>query len=299
MTMAGLKKVRLDYFLLWGHALKDAEEILSMIRKDPMLWVIRLHRYAPKRIETLVKAIYSHDYAPLGHLRAKTAYLQSTPPNVLFVFVENKDVQEVLRGNGCFRHIECDRIRAIKDAVRSRFNPVIGGRTSEHHVIHASDHQSQTDHILKFLGLPGGVDELRRPGGILQWPYHIPAPRKYRIRTVSIDALRCSLLACFPPSWTGSVPPKITCLIKESPHYAALVGDTDRYRHYLARARGTLLCDDHSPEHLQRLKKSLQYLEAPFQSEYILTRECPEKGHFVILDGLHRASVLAAQVRRS
>ena len=151
------KKQRYDYFLIWGHGLPHQEQILEMIQADPALKIIDIRPFRPRDLPRFVNEIYSCDYAPREHLKAKTEYLLTLPINdVVVIFVLNTDVQEVMRGEGAFRHPECDRIKRIKDAIRNRFNPRVDGKRSEWHVVHASDSEAQTSRLFRYLQFVGG-----------------------------------------------------------------------------------------------------------------------------------------------
>ena len=161
MGVEFLRRQRYDYFLIWGNGLPYQNEILDILRDAESIEIIRLTSYKPKNIAKLVRAIYSYDYAPLQHLRAKTRYLLETIPEVLFIFVLNRDARERYVCTGAFRHVECANIKSIKEEIRNRFNPRKEGKRTEEHVIHASDNESQVDHILKYLGVKAGVSYLK------------------------------------------------------------------------------------------------------------------------------------------
>lgn len=151
------KKQRYDYFLIWGHGLPYLEQILQMIQGDATLKIIDVRRFRPRNLPRFVNEIYSCDYAPREHLKAKTEYLMTLPVNdVVVIFVLNTGVQEVMRGEGAFRHPECDRIKRLKDAIRNRFNPRIDGKRSEWHVVHASDSEAQTSRLYRYLQFVAG-----------------------------------------------------------------------------------------------------------------------------------------------
>ena len=69
-----LKQNPYGYFLIWGHGLQYQKEILGIIKKQNFLTIKRISYYEPKDIKHFVKIIYSYDYAPFWHLKAKTKY---------------------------------------------------------------------------------------------------------------------------------------------------------------------------------------------------------------------------------
>lgn len=150
-TMNG-KKQRYDYFLIWGHGLPYQDQILQVIESDLALKIIHIQRFRPRDLPRFVNEIYSCDYAPREHLKSKTDYLMTLPINeVMIIYVLNTDVQEVMRGEGAYRHVECDRIKRIKDMIRRRFNPRVDGRQTEWHVVHASDNETHTSRLFLYV----------------------------------------------------------------------------------------------------------------------------------------------------
>jgi hypothetical protein len=281
------RKARYDYFLIWGNGLPYKTEIIRMIRSDPFLRITRIMDHKPKSTAMLVRAIYSYDYAPLQHLKSKTRYLLKTDPDVVFVFVLNQDAQETYRGEGAFRHVECERIQRIKGQIRDEFNPRKDGKRTEEHVVHASDNEAQVHQVLRYLGFPQGLGFLaRRPNPVLSVPHYCPAFREFTIRCVDSKNLYCNILRGERESFRLEV-----VRIDETPHFAGLTGSLALYEEYLSTFLGGPLTGDYSPENLLALFKNLVYLEPPFCASYILVKRLREDD-FLILDGVHRASVL-------
>lgn len=281
---------RFDYVIIWGNGLHVAEDILSIVRDTPELEIQKIVRHRPPDIGEFVRRVYERDYVPFRHLVEKTRYLLQTRPDVLVVFLRNSDPREHCVGEGVYRHIESAVIRKLKDDVRNQFNPRQNGSRTEEHVIHASDHEAQTDHVLHLLGYRDGIGHLRRsPNPIIKAPFHLPVFHGFRIRKISWPQLHCTLLDGTPENLEKRV-----CRVEESPHFQFLCGDRDAYHAYWNRFRGHVLCDDHSPKNLQDLADEFHYLERPHEHEYIIVREL-EHQRFLIQDGLHRASIVRTQ----
>ena len=283
-----LRKKRFDYFLIWGHGMQYKDEILAILRQYPSLEIVRLEQHRPKSIARFVRQVYSYDYAPFEHLRAKTRYLLSTPPDLLVIFALNSDAREITRGRGAFRHLECERTKALKEDIRDRFNPRReDGRRTEDHVIHASDNESQVDHMLKLLGHKEGLGFLQRvPNRVVDAPYYLRRFTRYTIRCVSTDQLRCHI-------WAGPSEQRVKSMVKleDTPQFKCLCGDAAVYQQYLDAYLGRALTQDYSVDNLQRLAAELDYLSAPYESSYILAAPSDEDT-LVIQDGVHRACVL-------
>jgi hypothetical protein len=282
-----LRKERYDYFLIWGNGMPYKEEILDIIRSKGFLKIVRIMNYRPKNIGRFVRKVYSYDYAPFQHLRAKTRYLLKTEPIVTLILVRNGSPRETYRGQGAFRHIECERIKSIKEEIRDRFNPRKDGKRTEEHVVHASDNESQVAHILKAVGFKDGIEFLWNvPNPILSLPYYLPRFEAFTIWPVNASQVYCNILRGSRESyWTEAVQ------IEETPHFACLAGDTTAYEEYLSRFLGGPLSCDYSVENFVALSKNFAYLEHPYATSYILVREF-EPNRYLIQDGVHRASIL-------
>jgi len=282
-----LRRERYDYFIIWGHGLKYKDVILDIIRNTENITIVRIVKHKPKSIRHLVKVVYSYDYAPLYHLKKKTRYLVTTAPKVLFVFLHNTDARQIYRGKGDFRHIECERIKRIKEEIRDKLNERKNDRRTEDHVVHASDNESQVDYILKYLGFKDGVGRLKNvPNPNLSLPYYIHKFDKFAIQCVNSSKLRCNILNGTKESFS-----KEAIEIDQTPHSLCLTGNTRAYKEYLNKFMGWALTCDYSVEKLMELSQNFTYLEPPYATSYILTKEF-KPNQYLILDGVHRAAVL-------
>lgn len=263
---------------------------MDMIRELPQLEIVKIVRHCPEDLAHFVRQVYDRDYVPFRHLASKTKYLLKTKPEIIAVFVRTADPQEQCVGEGRFRHIESTIIKEAKEAIRNRFNPRVNGERTEEHVVHASDHEAHTDHVLRLLGFRTGLQHLeRQPNPIIPAPYHLRPFDRFRIRSVGWDQLFCHVLVDDPDR-----PSPALCRIEDSPHYQCLAGNPRLYEQYLERFRGRSLSDDHSVDKLMTLAASFRYLEPPHHTCYILVRG-RGRDEYVIQDGLHRASILRWQ----
>lgn len=283
-----LKSCRYDYFLIWGHGLKYTEEIVTMIRNTPGFKIITKCSYKPKSISRFVRSVYSYDYAPFRHLRAKTRYLLNTTPEVLIIFIHNSIARQHLKGEGRFRHIECTSIKHLKERIRDKFNERKNDRRTENHVIHASDNEMQVDHMLKLLGYREGVDIFNSlQTSILSVPYHIKYPDRFIIRHINISQIRCTIVHL-----SGKTQIKKRVPIEQTPHFKALAGDESAYKSYQNQMWEIKnRSDDHYLESLYSDFNTFSYLQRPYTTSYILVRSA-ENGIYIIIDGVHRAAKL-------
>jgi FkbM family methyltransferase len=275
---------RLDYFLIWGHGIPHTNEIVDMIRREKDFRILAIHKKHVADIGKFVSQLYSCDVVPIEHLMAKTRYLLQTKPEIILVLAENQEPQERFNGEGAFRHIQCQRVKEIKEGIRNRFNPREDGKRTEDHVIHASDFESQTEHMLEILSLPPVSFYRRRPNRELDVPYHLQPFENYTLQEVPIDSLYASILG------QGVVP------ISQTPHYRYLLGEKECYEEYHAAHFGRELSDDHLPESFDRLAAKFDNNWRPEdgRKSFILAKKRSTQG-YQILDGVHRAAILKLQ----
>lgn len=279
---------RYDYILIWNHGLIYKDDIIREIRNHNDFEIIKIMSYKPKKINDLVKHVYSCDYAPIWHLLSKTRYLLSTKPEVLFIFFKNNNPDEDYFGDGEFRHIESSTLKRFKEALRDRFNERKCDRRSENHVIHASDNQEQTDYILKYLGIKEGINHLnRKQNKILNIPYHLKKIDRLFIQKVRLSDVYCSILFKGKNNKvkTNTVP------LVETPHYRSLVSKNGEYRKYLNEFQGSYLQDNYSQEKFLKLSLELKYLEDEYSNNYVIINQT-DSSFFEVLDGVHRTSIL-------
>jgi len=279
--------MRYDYFLIWGNGIEYKWDIINMISTKADIEIIRVENHYPNSISKFVKNIYSYDYAPFRHLKAKTQYLMKSKPEVVIIITKNKNPQEKLIGEGAFRHVECQYIKSIKEEIRDKFNPRFNGKRTEEHIVHASDNQSQVDYLMKYLGYKDGIEFFEQsPNLIIDLPPYIKKFNKFLVKNVSLDKVFCNIAIGHSRNYTLKPLP-----IEESPHYLGLKYDIEIYRSYVKKFLGGPLKDFHSVEKFISLSKNFKYLKFPYLGNYILV--LPEnKYEFLIQDGVHRASIL-------
>jgi len=284
-----IKRERYDYFLIWGNGLQYRGQILDFLREQPDIKILKIVNHKPKSIKKLVRKIYSHDYAPLQHLKVKTKYLLKTTPEVVFIFIQNLDTQESYFGSGAFRHIECIRIKQMKETLRDQFNPRIDGLRTEEHVIHASDNPSQVDVALKYLGFKNGTALFRNvPNPFLSLPHYLPKFDHFNIQTIKTSQLFGRVIVMKKNRRADIVK------LEETPQFSCLKGDISVYEDYLAKYSGWLLQSDYSVDKFRSLAEKFSYLSSPYPTAYILVKEF-RPNQYLILDGLHRASIMKYQ----
>lgn len=286
-----VRNVRYDYFLIWGHGLKYGDQILDLIRNHSDLSIIKILYHYPKSISKLVKSVYSYDYAPFNHLRDKTRYLMSTPKEVLFIFAENHNPDEDYFGVDRFRHIESRVIKKLKEQMRDSFNERVNGKRTEKHVVHASDNESQTHFILKYLGLKG-TDIFKKNNTLPNLPYYLSEYRNFTIKNTPINSLMCNIAVGNRSDFHIE-----TVEIEKSPHYRCLAEDMKIYQEYIDRFIGGPLTVDYNIEKYLKLAKDFEYLCPNYTTDYISAIK--SDGRYIIVDGLHRAAIISYKNSRA
>jgi len=234
-------------------------------------------------MKSFVKEMYSYDYAPFWHLKSKTKYLLKTPQEVCFIFIKNLNPAEDYLGEGFFRHKESTTLKVFKECLRDKYNPYENGERTHHHVIHATDSQDQTDHILKYLGYEKGVQYFERENEFVELPYYLKSYKNFEFKTIDVSDLRCNVIE--GKSWTDYY--KKTVHITESPQYRGLAEDMSIYEKYISTYLGGPLKDNYNLERYKKLYEGFMYLQEPYQNSFVIVAKS-EDG-YIILDGLHRA----------
>ena len=244
--------MRFDAFIIWGHGMKYIREIMCTLREN--FEIITIRWFEIKDMPKFVDDIYSCDTYPISHLREKNKYLMRVPKEIYFVLVVNSNVREREAGSGAFRGVQCAHVIEVKNKIRKQFNPA-----PHNHVIHGTDYESQTEHILKVLKMQGTNYYKKKP-------YHLPEKVR-QLKTVNVDKLRARLV--------GGKEVRLT----DTPHYAYLEGRKEEYETYFFKYLGKKLREDHFPEAFDRLLEAANY-------DPII---CDKSGR--ILDGVHRATI--------
>ena len=274
-------KSRMDYFLIWGHGILYTSQILDILRNYEAIEIITIIRKKVDDMAQFVQDIYACDTVPFHHLLAKTRYLLTANPEIIFVLVKNKNAHEKYFGEGPFRHIQCQHIKNIKEEIRNKFNPRIGDKRTEDHVVHASDYESQVEYVLKLLGLNSLEYYSTERNPSLCVPYHLGKIDHYDVKEVKIDSLCASIVG------RGLVS------ISDTPHYSYVAGKMADYILYHQKYFGIELTDDHFPDAFDKMINNFSYNDiAESGKQNLIIAKIISNGRYQILDGVHRAAIL-------
>lgn len=272
-----LLKPQYHYFLIWGHGLQFQDQILDRIASEKSFEILRVLRLRLRSVKRLVNTIYSYDYAPFHHLKSKTRYLLHTPREVAFAFIRVADPDPDMFGKGSFRHRESQRIKALKEELRNRYNPRMNGKRTEDHVVHASDSESQTEHIIRYLGISSGIAFFKENEMFPFVPNYITCHGGI-LRKLDPNNLSCRIAEGQRYSYRLKTLP-----LRESPHFLGLAGDMEVYERYIEAFNGGPLKAYYSVSRFRTLLDSIQSGVEP--DPIIINSE------MLILDGVHRAAI--------
>lgn len=281
------KITRIDYILIWGHGLVFEEEIIEIIRNCKFFKILYYIYYKPPKIDELIDAVYSYDYAPISHLKDKTKYLRKTPNEVLFIFFENLVPNEEFYGEKAFRHIESQTLKAFKENIRDVYNPYQYGQRTHDHIIHASDNEKQTHYILKYLGYKNGIYDIQKRNNIIDVPPFLNIANC----TIKEIAIKNIIVSIAVGDRNKFIIEKVK--IVESPQYKALNGDVSTYIQYIKSHRGGAIKMDHDIKKFMTMSNNFTYLDNVNHNTFIIVQKANME--YQLLDGLHRVSILKHQ----
>ena len=282
---------RKDYFLIWGHGLKYENEIINLIKKNKNFKIKYFYKYDIKNMNKFISNIYFNDYTPINHLKNKTKYLKNKKQKVLFIFVENNKPLEIRVKTFNKVHTESKTINKFKNDVRKKFNPKNNNQITNDHVIHGSDSQQQTEHIIKFLSNRNlnfeRIFDIKNEETFINQSLNV-------LKKISIKKIKARILS--KNNRTNKVSTKIVSL-SNTPHYLFIKNKKKSYLKYINDFRGIGLNFDYSEKKFSALIKNLKYLKKSYNEQYIQVDKI--KKYYVITDGLHRASILKARLNKS
>lgn len=277
------KDSRFDSIIIWGHGLSHLEDILTMIREVNSFDIVRIIKYKPSSMKKFIRKVYSYDYAPLAHLKSKIKYLEKVDPTLVCVVINNKSPNVDILGEGNFRHKESLTLKRLKTEIRERFNPYEDGEMTHDHVIHATDNEEQTHHILNAIA--DIKIEKYYQTNLYSVPFFLGPQSSYEIKELPFEFLLCGQAKGDSDNFKIEQVP-----VKQSVQYKALCNEEDEYRAYINKYLGSALKADHGVNNYLSLKDGFEYLSAGHASSFVTVKKLSEE-RYLIMDGLHRAAL--------
>jgi len=213
----------------------------------------------------------------------------------MHMFIRNDHPQNFLVGKVAGRrHVESKTANEVKWSIRERFNPTSeDGGLSHNHVVHFSDSTEQA--VTAALRLKVcEEDQIRnffqKHHFGLTIPHHLPTPAVTRYGHLPISSLRANI-------WGKGGRLELTS-VGDTPHFNALKNkNRDLYDEYLSPRLGGHIKDGQSFERLLQLQKRSKGSNFDEFSPIVVRKT--SSGLFLILDGLHRATVAAVRGEKS
>ncbi len=288
--------MRCDCFIIWGNGLKNIPEIVGIIRDSGQYNIIRITKKDIGWMSRFIKNVYACDTVPWIHLWVKTRYLLKSPKQCIFILVENKNPDEKYGGEGKFRHIQCQHINETKRFIRSQYNPKFEDAektiaplppgVSHEHCIHATDYESQVEYLLGYFKLKNLHFYKRNNQFSCYIPWHLRVGTHNQITEIDVD-----IKHIYANIYGYTYPIRL----EDTPHYQYVSGDKSPYINYFNKNFGTVLQEDHFPEAFDILIRNFDenYRRDDGKKSFVIIND-----RNVILDGVHRASILMHRGRQ-
>jgi len=281
--------MRYDFFLIWGNGVDNTPDIIDMIRNDSNFNIIRIVPLEINDMHRFINEVYACDHVPMAHLINKTRYLLNSQKRCIFILVENRDPDETYCGSGAFRHIQCNKVKHIKEMIRNKFNPPLKDLrqripplnigVSHEHCVHASDYESQVDYMLEKLNMRDIQYYNRHDSLEYYFPFHLDF-NSYELKCFPVDSLRCNILGLDGVSTTVE--------IQDTPHYQYVAGNHQPYIEYFVKYFGKQLQEDHFPKNFDKLicNFDIDYKTESGKETYVIIKDN------VVKDGVHRLCIM-------
>lgn len=283
---------RYDAFLLWHTGVDRLREVCCFIRDHPCIEIVHIRKKSVTSddISQFVTDVYALEHVPKNHLERKTMYLRRNGAQSLYdeflVVVRNTKPRVHTNGTGQWAVQQSKTIVEMKTLIRSVFNPPfldtslrippLPSGISHDHVVHATDNQDQTNHLLKLFGAPFDVNEFH-PKTLLDNCTRVP--HHLHISQGELSTRRVTDLY-------ASIVDKGKLSIRDTPHFQFVIGNKLEYEQYHSKHVGTKFTDDHFPEAFSLL---ISTFDPALAQPLICTK------NFLLLDGVHRAAILLAR----
>ena len=271
--------MRYDIAIVFPHGIQYFDEILEILYKYPDLELLYFREYEPYDFIEFIENVYKDDAVPWGHIKGKTEYLKGLGKVMWVILIKNNKPEEMTVGEGEYRHVQCALMNRFKWEVRERFNPVINGERSEHHIIHTTDYESQTYKLWPKFDFHK-IKTIDSISNIL-FP-HLPWFLPNLGNNITLEEIDINSLSCYQMQEEG---PNYRVPIKDSIYYKFATGDKQGYTEYWSKLKGTRIWNDISPMKFEKMINNFD-IERVSREPILISEEN------VVIDGNHRASIL-------
>ncbi len=251
---------KFDFFIIWNNGRKFESQILKIINEN--FDIIRIKRYKSFLFYFDLIKLYRNSFVPIYFLLKKLFYLRKYNNEFLAVEIINKKPSIEHNFNGVFRSYYCKKLLNVKDTIRSRFQT----KNSEEHIVHT------TDTIHDYIAVKKVIGNNTKP-------YF----GKYKnTLNIEVKSLYCTQSYGSRYNFKDKIVP-----LEESEQFNYLLNKNNNYEKYINKFIGTSIQFYHSTEKFDELFSKLKFNQK-LKENIILKKRL---GKYIILDGLHRASI--------
>lgn len=282
------------YFIIWGVGIEVKNELFEEINSASNFEILTILEHKPKNVKDFIKGVYCYEYLPFTHHETKFEHLNKTTSEVVIIFAINHNPKCEYWGDQSKKFIHSRSIKEFKVSIREKYDPRINGKLTHEHVIHASDNETQVHHFLKFLGVEGGLKHFEKEASTLKTPWFIENFNEFSLKRIPTSQLYGNIITEKNRKTT-----KVLTELTHTPHFKYLMGNRAAFENYVTKYSNNQLLGGplywkYSIEKFEKLSKNFKYLQEPFTQDIIVVRRIEDK-KFLILDGLHRASIIKHQ----
>ncbi len=144
---------RFDYFIICNNGLNFIDDIIALIRNTPGIAIFSATKHKSDNVADFIYRIYPGEPDSGNYLFDRTRYLLKGKTEVVMILIHNTKPEEKFFKETKFRHIQCEKIRFLKEFIRNLYNPKINGNGTGEHIIYASSCEENVEHVLKMLNL--------------------------------------------------------------------------------------------------------------------------------------------------
>lgn len=285
-------------FIIWPHS----GTLQSAIRREieSAFEIVRISCLPSSQLSRVIRCSYSFNILELYHLYRKTYNIRKSIFNdeiVILVGYTHASNHRLVSSSIREPYVENSKVKGVKTRIREMYNSrYISGGLVHDHVIHASDNESQALAIIEVADPAFALElatsrlheeplvdlcNISRTSEICRNRLF----RKIRLENSDLLKLRCNILTGDRHDYRT-----VERSVLDTPHYNYLTGDHNAYVEYIDTYLGTGLKAIYSDDRYNRLIEST--LRSGNQSPIIIKEK---DGYFLVIDGLHRASIAVHQ----
>ena len=143
---------RFDFYLIWNHGLNFLDDIRNIIKENKYLTIINEFEKDVENIPKFIDKLYALDHQNRLHIKGKTRYLLKQK-TIVHVFILKNISKTPLESINKTKWEIREKYNPRFDDPKKQPNPVLAPGITHHHVIHGSDTQEETEHMMKYWNM--------------------------------------------------------------------------------------------------------------------------------------------------